>query len=119
MVAWLIAEMGSLTQLFSYHPATYYQHHLSSRGPTGIAIFVVFQVGLWFYAYRDDEGYYWAAATGLACTVPLIAVLFLPEVTDERLPVSLLLLFCYLSFSYFAYAIASWNRSRRSWLDGL
>jgi hypothetical protein len=85
----------------------------------GLALFLAYQVGMWFYAYRDDEGHIGAAVAGLGLAGPAIAALILPEMTDEPLPLSAVFLFGYLSLSHFAYAIANWNLRRASWLDGL
>jgi hypothetical protein len=72
---------------------------------------------MWFYSYRNDEGYVAAAVTGLVLSEPAIASVISPEVTDQPLSLRVVLLFFYLSFSNFGYAIANWARSRRSWLD--
>ncbi len=51
--------------------------------------------------------------------MPVIASLLIPEVSDQPLSRTVVLVFAYLALSHFAYAIANWNQSRQSWLDEL
>ncbi len=118
-MAWLITVIGGTIALFTIHPSTYLQDHRSGRGPAGLATFIVFQIGMWFYADRDDEGYSYAALAGTGLLVPVIASLLIPEVSDQPLSRAVVLVFAYLALSHFAYAMANWNQSRQSWLDEL
>jgi hypothetical protein len=111
--------IGGTIALFSIHPSSYLKEHPTGRGPAGLATFIAFQIGIWFYAYRDNEGYSYAALAGAGLLVPVIASLLIPEVSDQRLSLTVVLVFAYLSLSHFAYAIANWNQSRRTWLDEL
>jgi hypothetical protein len=99
------------------HPSTYLDTHPGSAAPIGLAIFTAYQIGMWFYSYKNDAGYGAAALAGLALSEPAIASVFIPQVTDQRLDTGVLVVFCYLALSHFAYAIANWKQSTRSWLD--
>jgi hypothetical protein len=117
IVALVISVIIGGGTLLMMHPSTYLASRPGARPPVGLALFVAFQVGMWFYSYRNDEGCVEAACTGVILFAPVIASLLVGEVTDEPVRYGAVVVFGYLSLSHLAYAVANWMKSRKSWLD--
>jgi len=115
--ALVLTVVSGCALLFSLRPATYLAANAGPRAPFGLAVFIAYEVGMWFYAYRNDEGYAAAALAGLGLSAPAVASLFIPQVSDQPLQLDVLLLSLYLAISHFAYAIANWRMATKSWLD--
>ena len=116
VAVWLTVVTG-VVALATLHPSTYLQEHPGSQAPIGAALLVLYEVAMWFYAFKDDEGRGAAARVGLVLAGPAVALVFIPQVTDLRFDWLGFLYFSYLSVSHFTYAIANWNRHNKSWLD--
>ena len=84
-------------------------------GPIGIVIFVVFQVAMWFYAYKNEEGIGAATITGFSLFILVVPQLLIPQVTDQPINMTIIIVFSYLGLSHLAYAIALWRMSKQSW----
>jgi hypothetical protein len=103
--------------LVSLHPSHYVADHPGARAPVGLALFVAYEIAVWFMYYRNDEGYLSAACTGFLLLAPAVAELLVPQVTDRRTDMWVVLVSIYLSGSHFSYAIANWRKVHQSWLD--
>jgi hypothetical protein len=80
-------------------------------------VFSAFEIAMWFYAWRHEEGYTAAAMSGLVLVTPVVALLLMPEVTDVPQPRLALPFLGYLSVSHFAYAFSHWRELAKGPLD--
>ena len=119
MVAVWLTVLTCAVILLQLHPATYLENNSGARPPVGLVLLIVAEIGFWFYAFKDDEGYEQAALIGLALMGPAIALLLIPEVIGTRLNVPATGYFGYLSISHLMYAFANWRRHSRSIYDDL
>ena len=103
--------------MLSLHPSTYLANNPGARAPIGLALLVAYELGMWFLYYRSDEGYQPALIMGFWLVVPAFAAILMPQLTDQPIDKWAVLISIYLSGSHFAYAIANWRKSQRSWLD--
>jgi len=103
--------------LFSMSPSMVGGDKPMSRAPVGLALFLCYELGMWFYAYRNDEGLVAAATVGLFLFSPVIAIMLVPEVAGGKVDFAAAIGFLYLSASHFAYALWGWSLRRKSLLD--
>jgi hypothetical protein len=106
-----------LIALFILHPSTYLASTPGQRAPFGVAVFSAFEIAMWFYAWRHEEGYTAAAMSGFVLVTPVVALLLMPEVTDVPQPRLSMLFLGYLSLSHFAYAFSNWRELAKGPLD--
>jgi len=106
-----------LMLLFTLHPSSYLASTPGRRAPVGLAVFSAFEIAMWFYAWRHEEGYTAAAMSGLVLVTPVVALLLMPEVTDVPQPRLSMLVLGYLSLSHFAYAFSNWRELAKGPLD--
>lgn len=88
-----------------------------TRALVGLALFLCYELGLWFYAYRNEEGQVAAAAVGLLLFARIVAIVLVPEVAGGKVNWVAATVFLYLSGSHFAYALWGWSLRRKSLLD--
>ena len=103
--------------LVSLQPSTYLAERPGAQAPVGLALFIAYEIGMWFLYYRNDEGYTSATAAGFLLASPAVAAILLPQVVDRPLDIWVVLISVYLASSHFAYAIANWRKAHQSWLD--
>jgi hypothetical protein len=103
--------------LFSLHPATYLTNNVGARAPVGRALFLAYEIGMWFYAWKELEGYSAAAISGAVLAAPAVALVLIPEVTDQSPNVFGIVFLSYLSLSHFLYAFSNWRKLMKAPLD--
>lgn len=91
--------------------------YVGLRAPVGPALYVAFQVCMWFIAYRHREGHGAAAASGVILMSPLVTSLIAPDMRGRDLDVGLTAFLAWLALSHFAYAVSGWRLRPRSPLD--
>jgi hypothetical protein len=106
-----------LMALFTLHPSTYLASTPGRRAPVGLAVFSAYEIAMWFYAWRHEEGYTAAAMSGLVLVTPVVALLLMPELTDVPQLRLYMLFLGYLSHSHFAYAFSNWRELPKGPLD--
>lgn len=82
----------------------------------GLVYLLVFQVTMWFYAYKNEEGSIAAILVGFIFLRLVIQESLIPQVTDLPINTKAIIMYLYFGLSHLAYAIAIWNMSRPSWL---